>query len=93
MLKMTQFQGSYRPLYPLVGQQGVWGGMEPGGPCCRRKEWQRSAPSPRHPELQESGCKVVIATWHSSLAGNIMIFIVYRTSEWLAFYWPTVTSS
>ena len=47
MLLKTQYQGSSRALRPLVGQQGVWGGMGPGGPCCMEEGVAEVYPHPQ----------------------------------------------
>ena len=47
-----------------VGRNGARWALLQG----RKEEWQRSTPSPRHPTLQDSGCKVATATWHCSPA-------------------------
>ena len=47
MLLRTRYQGSSQALHPLEGQQGVWGGMGPGGPCCMEEGVAEVYPQPQ----------------------------------------------
>lgn len=82
-LLKTQFQVPCQAQHLLVGQQGVWGGMEPGALCCKWEGGGGAEVYPPAPDIQHYKTLVAkLSQQHFIVAealpaGKIMIFIAY----------------